>query len=357
MKKSIGFLLMVFGVLTVFGGCVRNDDEPVLPQRPISRLYVSFENYQDDETLEPYENLGVIDPADTTEMEVTIDYDSEVMGGTGVHFNPFAGSIFQGSAQDTTIRMMTVTDLGIPKTSGRIGFHELTAIRGLWYHNQSQMLYVVNNANPTSIYAFHQPLNRNGYAKPTKVLRLGTIRPWGMAMWGDSLLLARTGQNGGVSMYGKLSQTDSLETDFAPLSTLTVDGATSVRGVAFSEELDLLVLADYGTSSVDGSVYVIENAKALLSDPAATVTPTRVIKGTRTGLISPIDVAIDPRNGKQSIYVADAGGNGAVFRFNLSDNGNVAPNAFIDGFTENRIPAGLFLDARGQENTADEPAD
>src|SRR5690606_32460236 len=129
---------------------------------------------------------------------------------------------------------------------------------------------------------------------------------------------------------------------------LTVEGSASVRGVAFSEELDLLVLADYGTSSLDGSVYILENAKALLSDPAATVTPTRVIKGTRTGLISPIDVAIDSRDGKQSIYVADAGGNGAVARFNLSDNGNVAPNAVIEGFAEGRIPAGLFLDARGR---------
>src|SRR5690606_36864614 len=139
-----------------------------------------------------------------------------------------------------------------------------------------------------------------------------------------------TGLNGGVSLYGELSQADSLEEDFSPLSTLTVEGSASIRGIAFSEELDLLVLADYGTSSVDGCVYIIENATELLSQPTATVSPTRVLKGTRTGLISPVDVAIDPREGKRYLYVADAGGNGAISRFNLSDNGNVTPNAIID---------------------------
>lgn len=357
MKKSIGFLLVMLPVLAIFGGCMRNDDEPVLPQRPISRLYVSFENYQPDETLEPFKNLSIIDPADTTEMEVSIDYDASVKGGRGVHFNPFAGRVFQASAQDTIIRIMTVSDLGIPQGSGNIGFRELTAMRGLWYHNTSQYLYVVNNVNPTSIYAFFQPLNRNGYARPSKVFRLGDMRPWGLAMWKDSLLVARTGLNGGVSMYGNLSKTDSLEENFSPLSTLTVEGSTSIRGIAFSEELDLLVLADYGASGTDGGIYVIENAKALLSEPSATVTPTRVLRGTRTGLISPVDVAIDPREGKQSIYVADAGGNGAVLRFNLDDSGNVAPNAVVDGFSQNRTPAGLFLDARGRGAAADGSAD
>lgn len=334
---------------------MRNDDEPVLPQRPISRLYVSFENYQSDATQDPYENLGIIDPADTTEAEMEVfNYDSQVRGGTGVHFNPFAGRIFQGSAQDTIIRIMSVSDLGIPQLSGNIGFRELTAMRGLWYHHDSQFLYVVNNATPTTIYGYLQPLNRNGYARPNKVLRLGSMRPWGLTMWGDSLLVARTGQNGGVSMYGNLSQTDSLETDFQALSTLTVEGATSIRGIAFSEELDLLVLADYGTSSLDGSVYIIENAKVLLSESSPTVAPSRIITGSRTGLISPIDVAIDSRNGKQSIYVADAGGNGAVLRFNLADQGNVAPDAAISEFSANRIPAALFLDARGSGEVVEE---
>ena len=356
MKKSIGFLLMTFCVLLIFGGCLRNDDEPVIPQRPISRLYISFSDYQADETLEPYENLGVIDPADTTEMKVVTNYDSKVMGGTGVYFNPYGGNIFQGSAGDTTIQMMTVTDLGVPKTSGRIGFNELTAIRGLGYNHQNQTLYVVNNATPTSIYAFVQPMNRNGYARPNKVFQLGAVRPWGLAMWGDSLLVTRTGENGGVSLYGNLSQTDSLAQNFAPLSTLTVTGSTSIRGVAFSEELDLLVLADYGAPGTDGAIYVVEQAKALLAESTATVTPARIIKGVRTGLISPVDVAIDPRAGKQSIYVADAGGNGAVLRFSLDASGNVAPNAVIDGFANDRTPAGIFLDARGRGSSGEEAA-
>jgi len=351
MKKSIGLLILMSGMLTIFGGCLRNDDEPLLPQRPISRLYVSFENYEEDETQEPYRNLAVIDPADTTGMKVTIDYDSEVMGGAGVHFNPFAGIIFQGSAGDTTIRMMTVTDLGIPKNDGFIGFNELTAVRGLWYQNSSQMLYVVNNATPTAVYGYHQPMNRNGYARPNKVYRLGSMRPWGLAMWGDSLLVGRTGQNGGISLYGGLSDTDSLEANFAPRSTLTIEGSTSIRGIAFSEELDLLVAADYGNANVDGCIFIIENATALLSEPESTVRPTHVLRGTRTGLISPIDVAIDPREGKRYLYVADAGGNGKIARFNLDDNGNVTPNAVVEGFARNRIPAGIFLDARGRTNS------
>ncbi len=365
MKKSFRFLMAMGVIWMTMGSCMRNDDEPAMPVRPIARLYVSIGNYQTDASRDAVDNVLLIDPADTTEMEVALSHDSQVLqGGAGIYFNPFESAVFQagnGGNLDTTIRIMTVSQLGILSNKGEIQFSGLSAMRGITYHHPSKYLYVANNSTVdgrTTIYGYHLPMNRRGYTRPHRVLRLDpTMRPWGMVLWNDSLLVANSGANGGVSLYGNLSKVDSLTADFQALSTIRIEGATSIRGIAFVDSLDVLVAADYGTAgtsdapAMDGRIYIIEGIKAQLAKPSATVVPTRTIQGSRTGLTGPMDVGIDPRKGKRTIFVADYDYDqkGRISRFHLSDDGNVAPEAAIslDTLGTPRKPFGIFLDVRG----------
>ncbi|MFC3198677.1 hypothetical protein ACFOET_13710 [Parapedobacter deserti] len=363
MKKSFGFSMAVFAVLLLFSACMRNDDEPEFPRRPIARLYVSIEDYQRDASQDPINNVVLIDPADTLDLPIALNYNAGALAGAGIHFNPFLGRLLQAGYShpgmvDTTIRLMTVGELGTLAASGRVGYRELTAMRGIAYHHPSEMMYVANNATPTAIYGFYRPRNQNGFTRPRKLLQLGAdMRPWGMVLWKDSLLVSNaTPNNGGVSLYGNFAATDSVETNFPALSTIKIQGATAIRGIAFVDSLDLLVLADFGTNDnegnpvADGRIYIVEGIKAHLATPSATVVPTRTISGALTGLVGPVDVAIDPRGSadRRTIFVADRD-EGKISRFKLSANGNVAPEATVvlDETGNRRRPFGIFLDVRG----------
>ncbi len=359
MKKSLGFPLVALGALLAAAGCMRNDDEPEYPKRPIARLYVSIENYQYDASREDIDNVVLIDPADTSEMYLALNHDSEAIGGAGIYFNPFVSRLFQAGYSDTTIRIMNVGNLGNLGNSGSIGNGLLKQMRGIAYHHPTQLLYVASLASPATIYGFYQPMNRNGFTRPDRVLRLGSeISPWSVLLWNDSLLVSNSGSNGGVALYGNLSQVDSLAPDFQRdllLEMLVLEGANAIRGIAFVDSLDLLVAADYGVvqgenRSANGKVYIIEGIKAHLANPSATVSPTRTISGALTGLTGPVDVAIDPRgeSSRRTIFVADRDEH-TISRFPLSASGNVAPEGTVtlDVPENDRRPFGIYLDVRG----------
>lgn len=358
MKKSF-FPWVVLGALLAIGGCIRNDDEPEYPKRPIARLYVSIENYQTDASKDDIDNVLLIDPADTSEMYVALGHDSDVLGGAGIHFSPLDSRLFQAAYNDTTIRVMTVGELGTLGNTGSFGNRLLTQMRGIVYHNPTKILYVASNTEnnaSTILYGFYQPMNRAGFTKPNRTLRLGAdMRPWDVQLWNDSLLVSNAGANGGVSLYGNLSTLDTLPVNLPALSTVRIEGATAIRGIAFVDSLDVLVVADYGTGSLnnpvaDGRIYIIEGIKAHLSTTSATVSPTRTISGALTGLTGPVDVAVDPRGeaSRRTIFVADRDER-KISRFRLSDKGNVAPEVTIDLDTlnNNRYPFGMYLDVRG----------
>lgn len=356
MKKSFGFPLVVFGTLLAVAGCMRNDDEPVYPARPIARLYVSIEDYQRDASKDDIDNVVLLDPADTSEMYVALNHNSGAIGGAGIHFNPFAGRLFQAGYNDTTIRVMTVGNLGNLGNSGSIGNDLLKQMRGIVYHHTTQLLYVASNATPTTIYGFYRPMNRSGFTKPDRTFRLGeTMRPWSVLLWNDSLLVSNAGSDGGVSLYGNLSKLDTLPVNLQALSTVRIEGATAIRGIAFVDSLDLLVAADYGIVEgaervANGKVYIIEGIKAHLANPSATVSPTRIISGALTGIIGPVDVAVDPRGGanRRTIFVADRDKH-TISRFPLSASGNVAPEGSValDVPANDRRPFGIYFDVRG----------
>lgn len=342
--KRILYLSVLFAVgVVVATGCMRNDDEPLVPKAPISRLYVSLFEFQPDESADPYANLYIADPADGELMEGTL-FNPGIREGSGVFFSPDVSRVFQGSVLDQTIVLMTVTDIGIPQRSGQISNENLTAIRGLHYDHDTRNLYVANNWTPSGVYVFDTPLNRNGEVEPLRYFPLGGVRPWGLTMWEDNLLVARTGENGGVNLYRNLSEQLPGEEDLVAHSVLTVSGASAIRGVAYSPRMDLLVLTEYEQARI----LIFENASDLFEQAAVTVTPTRVIAGSSTGLSGPVDITLDDREGAELLYVADKRAK-SVFRFRLSDNGNVRPQSTVQFQLS---PEAVFVDARGQ---AEEP--
>lgn len=335
--------LFVFSVLLLtVTGCQRNDDEPLIPTRPISRLYVSLFDFQADETQDPYHNLGVIDPADGERMQGVL-YNSQVNGGGSVYFSPQAGRIFQASTNNQAIVLLSVSDIGVPTRSGMLMNEDLTGIRGLQYDHASRNLFVSNTQTPSGIYIFDNPMNRNGETDPHRFYALDGIRPWGIIYQRDSLLVARTGEDGGVNVYTDVQQSIKDSTALVLSSSVRITGANSIRGIAYSSKLDLLVLTDFE----EGRILFFENAQALFSQSQVTATPDRVLQGASTGLINPIDIAIDDRDNAHLLYVADRMRK-AVLRFDLQASGNTAPQTV----TEFPIrPESVFLDARGVVST------
>jgi len=336
--RKILQLLLIGTMGLVLGSCVRNDDEPLIPRVPISRLYVSLLEYQTDETADPYSNLLIIDPANGEQAAGSF-FNSGVKEGSGVYFSPEVSRVFQGSVLDQSILLMSVTEVGIPQRSGQLRNENLTAIRGLHYHHDSRNLYVANNWTPSGIYVFDNPLNRNGEVEALRYFPLGGVRPWGITMWDDNLLVVRTGASGGVNLYTNMSSRLGGTEDLSPQAILTVADANALRGVAYSEALDLLVLTEFEK----GQILLFENASRLFSGGTATITPTRVISGSNTGLAGPIDVAIDDRAGSQMLYVADKPSK-TIFRFDLGGQGNVSP---LFQAKLPLTPESIFLDARG----------
>lgn len=333
----LSVLLPVAMIVTV--SCMRDDDEPLVPTAPISRLYVSLFEFQPDESADPYANLYIADPADADLMEGTL-FNPGIREGSGVFFSPDVSRVFQGSVLDRSIVLMTVSNIGIPQRSGQISNEDLTAIRGLHYHHDSRNLFVANNWTPSGVYVFDTPLNRNGEVEPLRYFPLDGVRPWGLTMWEDNLLVARTGENGGVNLYRNVSEALVGESDLVAQSVLTVSGTNAIRGVAYSSRMDLLVLTEYEQARV----MIFENASSLFEQASANITPTRVIAGPSTGLSGPIDVTLDDREGAELVYVADKAAK-AVYRFSLSDNGNVRPQSTIQFQLS---PEAVFVDARGQ---------
>lgn len=333
------FFIPLLVVISLATGCMRNDDEPLLPVKPISRLYVSLFEYQSDETADPYLNLFVIDPS-THESLNGVYFDSGVREGGGVFFSAEIGRVFQASIQENAVVLLGVTDVGIPQRSGQLSNPDLTAIKGLHYDHSSRNLYVANNWTPSGVYVFDNPLNRLGEVEPLHYFPLDGARPWGITMWDDNLLVVKTANGGGVNFYPGVSERLADSADLIPGAEMTIDGAVSLRGIAYSKELDVFVITDFGQSSI----LIFENASVLFeAGGKQTITPSRIISGGNTGLLGPIDVAIDDREGAHFIFVADKAAK-SVFKFNISDQGNVAPEATQ---TFNISPEALFLDARG----------
>ncbi len=337
--------MVLLGILVlVCTSCMRNDDEPTLPERPISRLYVSMSEFQTDETADPFDNLLVVDPADSATMESATIYRTEARGGSGIYFDPAIGSVFQANLTDTNVYVLSVSNRGILSVSGSFGNELLDAMRGIWYHHPSENLYIANLTTPSTLYVYHAPLRNRGFRVPNHALELEGVRPWGICMYDDNMLMVRTGAEGGVSVYTDLPA-DTNGTSIRAAATLTVEGASDLRGIAYSKALDVMALSDHNGNRI----YIFEQASTLFSS-SGTITPTRTISGANTGLNGPIDVTIDERQGGERLYVANAQSK-TIVRFPLSASGNAIPETTA---RLNYAPASIHVDARGRAANAEE---
>jgi len=339
MEKPRLFILLIFFSLGLFAACERNDDEPILPKTPISRLYVSFSNVPADDLAEPFNNIAVFDPAHAESFSDPFAYNSEVVEGAGIYFDPFAGKVFQGSLRNQSIKSFSVNSQGAVGTGTTFRDSTLLSQRDLAYESSSKNLYVSDNLSE-SIYVYFQALNRNGAILPNKKFKL-TGQPWGLHLQGDtikgdSLFIAMAGASAEVQLLENLTKIDSGNVNAS--KRIKIAGASDLRGITYSSRLNMLLLTDFGSAKI----YIIENAREAFNTQG-TINPTRTIEGAQTQLQTPIDVSIDDREDKLLIYIADRDSR-KILRFKSTDNGDVAPEAFYE-FPILK-PVSIHIDAR-----------
>ncbi|MEH6304943.1 hypothetical protein RYH73_04775 [Olivibacter sp. CPCC 100613] len=349
-------------ILCLWTSCKRVDDEPAYPATPISRLYISFSDIANSDT-QVYQNAVVIDPADSAGYIPTlVGANTEPQQGMGIFYSPDLKQGFQVSRRDTTIKYFSVSDVGNISTSTR-SFKDvfyLYSPRSIRYDNRSDQLFITNDrSDSASVNIYYNPTRLVGQQYPRKRLGL-TSAPWGMATGmtlntSDSLLLlsmqGNTREVWGFALKDIASVQDTFVNNAQPNYTIKIEGANDLRGITYSSRLDILIVSDMGPAkltdnpsngSVDGKIYVIENAKQAIM-AGGTITPTRTITGSATDLVDPIDVAItDLPNRNHFIYVIDRVKR--LTRFALDANGNVEPEA---GGTLSLTPEFMYLDSRG----------
>lgn len=364
--KRFPFFLMLVAILVGIVSCMRDDDEPIVQERRISRLYVSTSDYGGS-SGNTYHNVFVIDPADSVEFppENTTsiyEFTSAAKGGNFINFTPYSdGVLFQGSQNspvylDTAIQVMSVSPTGVISNTGRIANRKFSAVRGLAYTVITEGTsfvddYLLSLDASGFLYAIRKPKNQGNFTKPYYYITLD-YNPWGITVSDrDVFVTSFSNENkpnatNGIVVYKNLTSkfVSNLEegaiTEYLRFD-LSIDGVNNVRGIAYSKVKDLLVVTDFSGDGADskGKILMFENFSKHSSNTS--ITPDRII--TSSSLKQPLDIAIDTRETGKYIYVADPIAK-RVFRFNITDEGNVSPNTEINLF--NRTPQSISLDAR-----------
>lgn len=345
--------LLAFCILNT--SCMRDDEEPIRARNSISRLYVSFSNYQPDSGTKPFENIRVIEPADQEDFSLGLQHVSEATGGASIYFYPYTGLVFQSEeglvlGQDTMVYIMSVGETGVLLNRGKIINNRLSGIRGLAYYKSNMAsgedssidnLYAASLFDSV-VYVFDKPNTySNKEVEPIQEIYLKDVAPWKILLHNKDLFVAATGENGGVSVYKDfVDKRSEVIRDLEATVTVRVKGVSNIRGMDYDPYTDVLVLTDY--SEENGRLLFIEKFSTLTTSQE--LVPSRVVGGELTKLQRPMDVEFDKREGGKYLYVADQGTR-AVLRFEKEAEGNIVPDQQIS--TAPRIPVGLSLDARG----------
>lgn len=361
--KRVQFLSLVFLFITgIWIACKRNDAEPDYPISPISRLYVSFSDLANADTG-PLQNIVVFDPSDSTNYFPNSEgLNSTPKTGMGIFFSPILSQGFQVSHDDTTIKYFTVNDVGALSASSRFfkDTVQLHSPRAIEYDRYSDLLFITNDASADtvspSLNIYYNPMRLAGQQYARKRLTFDEL-PWDLAnnmiIGNDSIMLVS--MRGGTNQIWAFKMHDITAGDQSnrknPDYKLTIEGANDLRGIAYSDSLDILAIADLGPGklndnpanrSIDGKIYLIEKAREVIA-AGGSITPSRIITGPTTTLVDPIDVAIaGSPNRNQFIYVADR--NKRILRFTIDATGDVSPE--MNKSTGKMTPEFLYLDAR-----------
>ncbi|MCI0921710.1 hypothetical protein [Sphingobacterium rhinopitheci] len=364
--KKFPLFLIVLSIVSCFFACVRDDDEPTVTSKAISRLYVSTSDY-DGSSGNNYNNVFVISPADSSvfppaNIDSIYAFTSSARGGRFIHYTPFSnGLIFQGSQNspvyiDTAVQMMTVSNTGVLRNTGKLGNRNFNNVKGLGYTivnsgTLSENFLLMLNADSLSVIDKPTSKGSSRIVNPRFHMLLD-YNPWGINISERDVFVSsfanvnKPSATNGIVVYKNLTskfvenRADSILKDYARFD-LTIAGAKNVRGLSYSKANDILVVTDYegeGNSS-KGRVMIFTKFSQYTS--SGIITPDRII--TSAGLKQPLDVAIDTRVDGKFIYVADPIAK-LVFRFLITDEGDVTPNQQINLF--GRSPVSLSLDSR-----------
>lgn len=357
MNRIALFCLLFIYIGGLWVACKRADDEPRYPAAPISRLYVSYSDIESSDTQQLY-NVEVFDPADSADFLAPQRTRTQPKLGMGVTFSPHLGLAFQVSRNDTTIMSFTVSETGnlAPSRTFKdtVYLHSPRAIR---YDNRSDRLFITNDFTDTpSLSIYYNPIRLVNQQMPAKRVQLKAA-PWGISIAPptealdprDSLvLLTMRDDTREVWAFEKSALVAGAQFDstMVPKYKLAIDGASDLRGLSYSKNLDILFLTDLGNDkegrTADGKVYIIEGAAAAIR-AGGTITPSRTITGGSTGLLNPIDIAVaDSTDRNQFIYVAERTGK-RLLRFAIDADGNAEPQAFRN---LTLTPEFIYLDLR-----------
>ncbi|TDQ76516.1 hypothetical protein [Sphingobacterium yanglingense] len=372
--KNYLFSIVVGCILISIAGCKRDDDEPERVRKPISRLYVSTSDYSAGSASASIFNVWPVDNVDGEELPDRSEFrpfKSAAKGGRMIHYSPFnGGRIFQGSMNpisnlDTAVHVMGISKTGVLDNKSSLNSRIYDNVRGLYYTVESDgkltedYLLIANASDTTdgandpnyTLFAVFKPENTGSYSRPRYRMKL-RHNPWGVLTIDRDLIISRAEEGkGAIIIYkgyrNKLLQNGDSVMQELDHYVLNIPGANNVRGISYSKSADILMVTDYGPSTSGttpgnvGRILIFEKFSQYKA--AQDITPTRIVEGDLTQLKEPTDVAIDGKAGGKYFFVADPVSK-RVYRFLISDNGNVKPNGELN--FDNRPPQSVSLDSR-----------
>ena len=343
-------VLSVSSLLFVLASCDKNDDPAPSPE---SKLFVS--NADTDPSIP---NLEVYSNADMANMGTSIRIASGAKDGNGVVYDAGKNMLFQAGRTARTIyyfnNASSLTAASTP--SGSFTDASLSSARELAYDNNSNTLFVANNTD-SSIRIYPNASSASGNVTG-RVVKL-SAQPWGIFYDGSNNRLLVLMDNAAMRIEVFNNPSALTAGIVTPNATLNISdrpngGKSRLHGLTYSSRLDVLVVTEIGEAAApavvdltkpafnaDGGIYIIEGARAKLT-AGGSVSANRVIYGSSTMLGNPVDVALDDRDNKGLIYIAEKA-NKKLLVFKLSDNGNVAPTTTTNVTT---LPEAIHLHTR-----------
>ena len=358
--SPIYYVFAMLALILGFYACERDDAEPNLEMRKFTRLYVSFEEHRLNKQP-PDTNVRIIYPADSSVFVFNGRHRSEIQGGGPIYFEPQLNVLFQASvnragSNDTSIAVLSMGSTGSLNNSGLPKSRYYNSVRGMVFHPRANVLYIVNGAGPDAgVYVMERPRYANRETQPVKKLRNSSLAMWGAAYQNEQLFTSKASVPGGMYVVEDRANVGVNDRDSVgrldPTRILLIEGAeNNLRGLFYDTVKNVLAVSQLGdgTTSGSGRILIFENFSDLVEEE--TITPTRVITGANTGLISPVDVVIDTRETGVYLYVVDREAR-KISRFKYTDDGNIAPDKVIDtsDLKDGRTPVSITLDTREHE--------
>lgn len=323
-----------------------------------TRLFVSFADNDP-----AGRNFGYVSPADGVVIPNFVMYNTKAVDGNGVFFDEtsVSGTTFQVSRQTKSIIKLSINGFRLSEFTSA----EMNSAREIAYDAKNDFLYVASNTD-SIVFVFSNASNASGSVTPFKKIKLNA-QPWSVHLDAPANRLLvlidkpvavnpQVGEGDGpveVQVFKNIEQTAKSGAEGSqimptPNTVVKFPFARRLHGMTYSSDRDILVVTEIGSAASgdanfnrDGGIFIIENANVFLNN-GGNITPTRTIAGGNTLLGNPVDVAIDDRNGKERVIVAEKA-NKKILVFSLDMNGNVAP--LIQKSTVNS-PEALYLDIR-----------